>query len=378
MKHLDEYRDAGLVRGVLEDLHRRVTRPWVIMEICGGQTHSIVRHGLDQLLPEAIELVHGPGCPVCVTSLELIDKALVIAARPDVIFASYGDMLRVPGSGRDLFAIRAAGGDVRVVYSPLDAVRLAQENPDRQVVFFAIGFETTAPANVMSVLQAKALSLRNYSVLVSHVCVPPAMHAILGSPHNRVQAFLAAGHVCSVMGYWEYEPIAQRYQVPIVVTGFEPLDLAQGIRQAVEQLENGRAEVENAYSRAVTRAGNPAAQQVIAQVLEVCDRNWRGIGRIPASGWKLRPEYAEFDAELRFEVQGLRSEESPLCIAGHILQGLRRPSDCSAFGQECTPEHPLGATMVSSEGACAAYYRYGRHARVEKASPASVIKDRLG
>ena len=378
MKHLDEYRDAGLVRGVLEDLHRRVTRPWVIMEICGGQTHSIVRHGLDQLLPEAIELVHGPGCPVCVTSLELIDKALVIAARPDVIFASYGDMLRVPGSGRDLFAIRAAGGDVRVVYSPLDAVRLAQENPDRQVVFFAIGFETTAPANVMSVLQAKALSLRNYSVLVSHVCVPPAMHAILGSPHNRVQAFLAAGHVCSVMGYWEYEPIAQRYQVPIVVTGFEPLDLAQGIRQAVEQLENGRAEVENAYSRAVTRAGNPAAQQVIAQVLEVCDRNWRGIGRIPASGWKLRPEYAEFDAELRFEVQGLRSEESPLCIAGQILQGLRRPSDCSAFGQECTPVHPLGATMVSSEGACAAYYRYGRHPSVEKASRAGVIKDRLG
>jgi hydrogenase expression/formation protein HypD len=378
VKHLDEYRDAGLVQGVLEDLHRRVTRPWVIMEICGGQTHSIVRHGLDQLLPEAIELVHGPGCPVCVTSLELIDKALVIAARPDVIFASYGDMLRVPGSGRDLFAIRAAGGDVRVVYSPLDAVRLAQENPDRQVVFFGIGFETTAPANVMSVLQAKALGLRNYSVLVSHVCVPPAMHAILGSPHNRVQAFLAAGHVCSVMGYWEYEPIAQRYQVPIVVTGFEPLDLVQGIRQAVEQLENGRAEVENAYSRAVTRAGNPAAQQVIAQVLEVCDRNWRGIGRIPASGWKLRPEYAEYDAELRFEVQGLRSEESPLCIAGQILQGLRRPSDCSAFGQECTPEHPLGATMVSSEGACAAYYRYGRHTRVAKASPASVIKDRPG
>ena len=362
MKHLDEYRQAHLVRGILEDLRRRVTRPWVIMEICGGQTHSIVRHGLDQLLPEAIELVHGPGCPVCVTSLELIDKAQAIAARPEVIFASYGDMLRVPGSGRDLFAVRAAGGDVRVVYSPLDAVRLAQENPGRQVVFFAIGFETTAPANVMSVLQARALGLRNYSVLVSHVCVPPAMHAILGSPHNRVQGFLAAGHVCTVMGYHEYEPIAARYRVPIVVTGFEPLDLVQGIRLTVEQLESGRVEVENAYTRAVTREGNVAAQQVIGQVFEVCDRNWRGIGRIPASGWRLRPEYAEFDAELRFDVQALRSEESPLCIAGQILQGLRRPADCSAFGGQCTPEHPLGATMVSSEGACAAYYRYGRGA----------------
>ena len=360
MKHLDEYRDAHLVRGVLEDLRRRVTRPWVIMEICGGQTHSIVRHGLDQLLPQGLELVHGPGCPVCVTSLELIDKALAIAARPEVIFASYGDMLRVPGSGQDLFAVRAAGGDVRVVYSPLDAVRLAQENPGRQVVFFAIGFETTAPANVMSVLQARAMGLRNYSVLVSHVCVPPAMHAILGSPHNRVQGFLAAGHVCTVMGYHEYEPIAARYRVPIVVTGFEPLDLVQGIRLTVEQLESGRAEVENAYARAVTREGNAAAQQVIGQVFEVCDRNWRGIGRIPASGWRLRPEYAEFDAELRFDVQALRSEESPLCIAGQILQGLRRPADCRAFGGQCTPEHPLGATMVSSEGACAAYYRYGR------------------
>ncbi len=360
MKHLEEYRDAHLVRGVLDDLRRRVTRPWVIMEICGGQTHSIVRHGLDRLLPDSIELVHGPGCPVCVTSLELIDKALAIASRPEVIFASYGDMLRVPGSGRDLFAVRAAGGDVRVVYSPLDAVKLAQANPDRQVVFFAIGFETTAPANVMSVLQARALGLSNYSVLVSHVCVPPAMHAILGSPHNRVQGFLAAGHVCTVMGYWEYEPIARRYRVPIVVTGFEPLDLVQGIRQTVEQLEAGSAEVENAYARVVTRLGNPAAQQVIGQVFEVCDRNWRGIGRIPASGWKLRQEYAAFDAELRFQVQDLRAEESPLCIAGQILQGLRRPGDCSAFGTECTPEHPLGATMVSSEGACSAYYRYGR------------------
>ncbi len=360
MKHLEEYRDAHLVRGVLEDLHRRVTRPWVIMEICGGQTHSIVRHGLDRLLPDSIELVHGPGCPVCVTSLEMIDKALAIASQPDVIFASYGDMLRVPGSGRDLFAVRAAGGDVRVVYSPLDAVKLAQANPGRQVVFFAIGFETTAPANVMSVLQARALGLKNYSVLVSHVCVPPAMHAILGASQNRVQGFLAAGHVCAVMGYWEYEPIASRYRVPIVVTGFEPLDLVQGIHRTVGQLEGGRAEVENAYARVVTRQGNLAAQQVIGQVFEVCDRNWRGIGRIPASGWKLRAEYAAFDAELRFQVQGLRAEESPLCIAGQILQGLRRPGDCPAFGTQCKPEHPLGATMVSSEGACSAYYRYGR------------------
>jgi len=360
VKHLDEYRQAHLVRGILEDLRRRVTRPWVIMEICGGQTHSIVRHGLDQLLPEGIELVHGPGCPVCVTALELIDKAQAIAARPEVIFASYGDMLRVPGSGRDLFAVRAAGGDVRVVYSPLDAVRLAQENPGRQVVFFAIGFETTAPANVMSVLQARALGLRNYSVLVSHVCVPPAMHAILGSPHNRVQGFLAAGHVCTVMGYHEYEPIAARYRVPIVVTGFEPLDLVQGIRLTVEQLENGRAEVENAYTRAVTREGNAAAQQVIGQVFEACDRNWRGIGRIPASGWRLRPEYAEFDAELRFDVQALRSEESPLCIAGQILQGIKKPVECPAVGSVCTPESPLGAPMVSSEGAFAAFYRYHR------------------
>jgi hydrogenase expression/formation protein HypD len=360
MKYVSEFRDAGLAAAALQEIRRTVTRPWVIMEICGGQTHSIVRHGLDQLLPEQVELVHGPGCPVCVTPLEQIDKALAIASRPEVIFTSYGDMLRVPGSGRDLFSVRAAGGDVRVVYSPLDAVKIAKENPDRQVVFFAIGFETTAPANVMSVIQARQLGLRNYSVLVSHVRVPPAMHAILGSPHNRVQAFLAAGHVCAVMGYWEYPPLAEQYGVPIVVTGFEPLDLLHGLLGALRQLEAGRAEVENAYGRAVTREGNRPAQALIERVFEPCDRKWRGIGEIPGSGWRLRPEFAGFDAEQRFPLAEIRPEESPLCIAGRILQGLAKPHDCSAFGGECTPEHPLGATMVSSEGACAAYYRYGR------------------
>ena len=366
MKYVTEYRDAELVGATIREIGRTVGRqksphPWVIMEICGGQTHAIVRHGIDQLLPPEIELVHGPGCPVCVTPLELIDKALDIAARPNVIFTSYGDMLRVPGTGRDLFAVRAAGGDVRVVYSPLDAVKIAQANPDKQVVFFAIGFETTAPANAMSVVQARALGLKNYSVLVSHVCVPPAMHAILGSPHNRVQGFLAAGHVCAVMGYWEYPPIAAQYGVPIVVTGFEPLDVAQGILATVRQLEAGRHEVENAYGRAVTFEGNIPAQRVLEQVFEVRDRQWRGIGLIPASGWGLRAEYAEFDAERRWDVSDIHPQESPLCIAGQILQGLKKPHDCPAFGIQCTPESPLGATMVSSEGACAAYYRYGRH-----------------
>jgi hydrogenase expression/formation protein HypD len=316
--------------------------------------------GIDQLLPPEIELVHGPGCPVCVTPLEQIDKALAIAARPEVIFTSYGDMLRVPGSGRDLFAVRAAGGDVRVVYSPLDAVKIAQQNPDKEVVFFAIGFETTAPANAMSVVQAQALGLQNFSILVSHVCVPPAMHAILGSPNNRVQGFLAAGHVNAVMGYWEYPAIAEQYGVPLVVTGFEPLDILQGILGVVRQLENGRAEVENAYGRAVTYEGNQPAQAVINLVFQVCDRKWRGIGTIPASGWCLRPEFAAFDAERRFDVEAIQPEESPLCISGLILQGLKRPDECPAFGKECTPEHPLGATMVSGEGACAAYYRYKR------------------
>lgn len=360
MKYVDEYRDAKLVKKIAAEIRRTTTKPWILMEICGGQTHAIMHYGIDQLLPPEIELVHGPGCPVCVTPLEQIDKALEIASRPDVIFTSYGDMLRVPGSSKDLFSIRAAGGDVRVVYSPLDAVKLAQENPDKQVVFFAIGFETTAPANAMSVVQAKALGLNNFSVLVSHVRVPPAMHAILGSPRNRVQGFLAAGHVNAVMGYWEYPEIAAQYQVPLVVTGFEPLDIMQGILRTVQQLEDGRYEVENAYPRAVTYEGNKPAQAIINQVFQECDRKWRGIGTIPMSGWCLRPEFADFNAEIRFDVAAIKPEESPLCISGLILQGLKKPNECPAFGKECTPEHPLGATMVSGEGACAAYYRYRR------------------
>jgi hydrogenase expression/formation protein HypD len=359
MKYIDEFRDAELVKNTLNELKQITTQPWVIMEICGGQTHAIKRYGIDQLLPPAIELVHGPGCPVCVTPLELIDKALAIAANPDVIFTSYGDMLRVPGSENDLFSVRANGGDVRVVYSPLDAVKIAQDNPEKEVVFFAIGFETTAPANAMSVVQAEAQGVENFSILVSHVRVPPAMHAILGSPQNRVQGFLAAGHVCAVMGYWEYPEISSRYEVPIVVTGFEPVDILKGILLTVEQLEQGQAEAQNGYARAVTFEGNKPAQTIINQVFESCDRKWRGIGVIPDSGWKLKPHLSKFDAELRFEVQGIQPDESPLCIAGLILQGLKKPTDCSAFGNFCTPENPLGATMVSSEGACAAYYRYG-------------------
>jgi hydrogenase expression/formation protein HypD len=360
MKYINEYRDAHLVQGVIDELTRVITQHWVIMEICGGQTHAIMKHGLDQLLPENIELVHGPGCPVCVTSLEKIDKALAIASQPNVIFTSYGDMLRVPGSDGDLFSIRASGGDVRVVYSPLDAVKIAQENPDKQVVFFAIGFETTAPANVMSVIQAKNLDLKNYSLLISHVRVPPAMDAILSSPTNRVQGFLAAGHVCTVMGFWEYGSIAKKYNVPVVVTGFEPLDILQGILMVVQQLENGQHKVINAYSRVVSFDGNKSAQKMINQVFEDCDQKWRGIGSIPLSGWQLREEYKAFDAEYRFSVDQIQPKESPLCIAGEILQGLKKPYECSAFVNQCTPEHPLGATMVSSEGACAAYYRYGR------------------
>ena len=360
MKYVAEYRDAELVRGVIDEIARTVMRPWTLMEICGGQTHAIVRHGIDQLLPDEIELVHGPGYPVCVTPLEQIDRALAIAAKPDVIFCSYGDMLRVPGSSVDLFSIRAAGGDVRVIYTPLDAVKIAQDNPDKQVVFFAIGFETTAPANVMSVVQAKNIGLTNYSILVSHVRVPPATHAILGSPDNRVQGFLLAGHVCAVMGYSEYPEIAAQYGVPMSVTGFEPLDIVQGILANVKQLEAGKRDVVNAYPRAVTFDGNKPAQKMIDKVFMECDRKWRGIGTIPASGWELRPEYDDFNAEKRFDVDAITTEESPLCIAGAILRGLKKPHDCQAFGKECTPESPLGATMVSTEGACAAYYKYGR------------------
>ena len=360
MKYLDEFRNGALARKLVAEIRRSVTRPWVIMEICGGQTHSIVRYGIDQLLPPEIELAHGPGCPVCVTPLESLDRAHALARRPDVIFCSFGDMLRVPGSQGDLFQVKAQGGDVRVVYSPLDCLGIARANPRKRVVFFAIGFETTAPANAMSVWQARAQGLTNYSMLVSHVTVPPAISAILEAPANRVQAFLAAGHVCAVMGWEEYEPLAARYRVPIVVTGFEPLDLLEGILAAVRQLESSRCEVENRYARVVTREGNPEARRMIARVFEPCDRAWRGIGVIPASGYKLREEFAAYDAARLFDLGGIVSHEPEACISGLVLQGARTPLDCPEFGTQCTPETPLGATMVSSEGSCAAYYNYGR------------------
>ncbi len=361
MRYVDEYRQAADVRKFVRAIHERVTRPWTLMEICGGQTHTFIRTGIDQMLPGSITLVHGPGCPVCVTPLEMIDRALALARRPEVVFTSFGDMLRVPGSTTDLLSVKAEGGDVRMVYSPLDAVKLAQKHPDRHVVFFAVGFETTAPANAMAVWQAKRLGLDNFSVLVSHVRVPPAMEALLGAPDNRVQGFLAAGHVCAVMGYEEYEPIAARHGVPIVVTGFEPLDLVQGVYRAVCALEEGRVGVENPYARAVTRAGNRPAQALMREVFEVCDRAWRGIGVIPGSGFRLRGGFERWDAEKRFDIGGLVTRESPECIAGLILIGQRKPPDCAAFGTRCTPERPLGAPMVSSEGACAAYHQYTRN-----------------
>ena len=360
MKYLSEYRDPQLARTLLAELGRVATRSWTIMEVCGGQTHTLVRQGIDEVLPAGIRMIHGPGCPVCVTPLEQIDRGVAIAGQPDVIFASYGDMLRVPGSRTDLLSLRARGADVRIVYSPLEAVRLAQDHPDRQVVFFAVGFETTAPANAMSVLRAAQLGLDNYSVLVSHVLVPPAMRAILDSPENEVQAFLAAGHVCAVMGWTEYDPIASGYRVPVVVTGFEPLDLLDGILRAVRQLEDGAAEVENSYVRAVTKDGNPRAQEVMSQVFGVTDRAWRGVGVIPRSGLRLRPEYASFDAERRFDVGEVTAHEHPQCIAGQILRGSRLPTDCAAYGTACTPRTPLGAPMVSTEGTCAAFYSAGR------------------
>ncbi|MEJ2502691.1 MAG: hydrogenase formation protein HypD, partial [Gemmatimonadota bacterium] len=334
--------------------------PWSLMEICGGQTHTFVKFGIDRMLPDQVQLVHGPGCPVCVTPLEMIDKAHAIARRPEVIFTSFGDMLRVPGTTGDLLSAKAAGADVRIVYSPLDAVKLAAKNPDREVVFFAVGFETTAPANAAAVFEAHRQGLENFSMLVSHVLVPPAMEAILASEHNRVQAFLAAGHVCAVMGFWEYEPLAETYRVPIVVTGFEPTDLLQGTLMAVEMLEEGRWGVENQYARAVSQGGNRPAQELVTRVFRVADRKWRGIGPIPASGLTLQEEYRAHDAERKFGVEAVSAEESAECIAGLILQGLKKPSECAAFGTRCTPEHPLGAPMVSSEGACAAYYHYGR------------------
>ncbi|WP_306338496.1 hydrogenase formation protein HypD [Streptomyces sp. KL118A] len=360
MKYLDEYRDPALAQRLLSELRRTATRPWRIMEVCGGQTHTLVRQGIDELLPAGIRMIHGPGCPVCVTPLQTLDRAMAIAARPGVILASFGDMVRVPGSTTDLLALRARGADVRVVYSPMEAVRAAVDNPDRQVVFLAVGFETTAPANAMAVLHAERLGLTNFSVLVSHVLVPPAMTALLDDPQCEVEAFLAAGHVCAVMGWTEYVPIAARYRVPVVVTGFEPLDLLEGILMAVTQLEAGRYEVENQYVRAVHRWGNAEAQDVLSRVFRVTDRAWRGIGTLPASGLELVPEYASFDAARRFDVGGLDCAEDPECIAGDILTGARVPTDCGAYGTRCTPRTPLGAPMVSSEGTCAAFHSAGR------------------
>jgi hydrogenase expression/formation protein HypD len=358
VKFMDEFRDRKAADRLSAELHRITTHPWRIMEVCGGQTHAILRFGIDRLLPEGVELLHGPGCPVCVTPVEQIDKAVALAALPGVIFCSFGDMLRVPGSSSSLARVKAAGGDVRVVYSPLDALKLARKHPDREVVFFAVGFETTAPANAMAVYQAKEEELSNFSVLVSHVLVPPAMEALLQTPDRRVQAFLAAGHVCTVMGTDEYVPLSRRYRVPIVVTGFEPVDILQGIGMAVAQLEEGRAEVENQYTRSVRPEGNLPARRLIRAVFKVIPRQWRGVGEIPHSGLGLRPEYAHFDAERRFKVTGMAAIEDPDCLSGLVLSGLRKPFECPAFGNRCTPEHPLGATMVSAEGTCAAYHMY--------------------
>ncbi|MFJ9770526.1 hydrogenase formation protein HypD [Kitasatospora sp. NPDC101157] len=373
MKYLEEFRNPELAEGLLADIRATVTRPWALMEVCGGQTHSIIRHAIDQLLPDEVELIHGPGCPVCVTPLEVIDRALAIAARPGVIFCSFGDMLRVPGTDRDLFRVRGEGGDVRVVYSPLDALRIARENPDREVVFFGIGFETTAPPNAMAVHLARKQGVPNFSMLVSHVRVPPAIEAIMASPDCRVQGFLAAGHVCSVMGTAEYPELAERHRVPIVVTGFEPLDILEGIRRTVRQLERGEHTVENAYARAVRPEGNPAARAMLEDVFEVTDSSWRGIGVIPRSGWRLSPRYREHDAADRFDVGGIRTREPAQCRAGEVLQGLLKPHECEAFGTVCTPRTPLGATMVSSEGACAAYYLYRRLSTPGPAQEASPV-----
>ncbi len=363
MKYLDEYRDPGVADALRTAIADVVTRPWVLMEVCGGQTHSIVRYGIDRMIPPDVELVHGPGCPVCVTSLEMIDRAHAIASRPDVIFTSFGDMLRVPGSRSDLLTLRGRGADVRVVYSPLDALRIARDNPEKQVVFFGIGFETTAPANAMAIHQAHRQGLGNFSMLASHVLVPPAIAAILAAPGNRVQGFLGPGHVCTVMGTDEYQALVARYQVPIVITGFEPVDLLEGILMTVRQLEAGTATVENQYVRAVCREGNRAARDVVFEVFEVGDRTWRGVGSIPQSGYRIRSKYHQHDAEQRFAVDTIVTRESETCISGLVLRGQKKPCDCPAFGRECTPQHPLGATMVSAEGACAAYYQYGRYER---------------
>jgi hydrogenase expression/formation protein HypD len=367
VKYLTEYRDPKLARALVKRIHGLATRRWTLMEVCGGQTHTIVRQGINEVLSEVVEMIHGPGCPVCVTPLEQIDRALYLASRKDVIFTSFGDMLRVPGSECDLFQVRARGGNVRIVYSPLDAVELARNHPDKEVVFFAVGFETTAPANAMAVWRARELGVENFSVLVSHVTVPPAMTAILGAPDNRVQGFLAAGHVCTIMGWTEYEPLASRYRVPIVVTGFEPLDILEGIWMTVRQLEEGRHEVENQYVRSVRREGNAPAQELVERVFEVVDRGWRGIGLIPASGLGLREEFAAQDAERKFGLAGIRASEPTACMAGDVLRGRIKPPECPAFGRACTPETPLGAPMVSTEGACAAYHNFGRFRQVAAA-----------
>jgi hydrogenase expression/formation protein HypD len=366
MKYLDEYRSEELAQKVVGEIRRVVTKPWVLMEVCGGQTHTIVKYGIDHMIPPEVELVHGPGCPVCVTSLEMIDKAHAIARRPDVIFTSFGDMLRVPGSDSDLLVLKSRGADIRVVYSPIDALKIARANPDKKVVFFAIGFETTAPGNAMAVFQARKQGIKNFSVLVSHVLVPPAIASILQSPFNRVQGFLGPGHVCTVMGYQEYEPIAERFHVPIVITGFEPLDILQGVLMTVQQLEQGKWDVENQYPRVVKREGNLMAQDLVNQVFEIGDRKWRGVGSIPKSGYKLRYEFRAHDAERIFEVEEIDTKEPDICISGLVLRGVKKPHDCPAFGTLCTPERPLGATMVSAEGACAAYYAYGRHLQQPK------------
>jgi hydrogenase expression/formation protein HypD len=359
MRFVDEYRDGLAAQALAEAIRRTVTRPWTLMEVCGGQTHTILKHGVDQLLPDSVELLHGPGCPVCVTPLEMIDKAHAIASTPGVIFCSFGDMLRIPGSRGDFLQLKASGKDIRILYSPLDAVKLAEGNPDREVVFFAVGFETTAPANAMAAWLAKRRGLSNFSLLVSHVLVPPSLAFILQAPGNRVQGFLGPGHVCTVMGTREYESISARYRIPIVVTGFEPVDLLEGVLRAVRQLEHGEARVENQYARVVRDEGNPASRSLLAEVFDVCDRPWRGIGLLPKSGLRLSHEYRTFDAERRFEVDAIAPRESSACISGQVLRGVKRPTDCPAFGIQCTPQSPLGATMVSSEGACAAYFHYG-------------------
>lgn len=358
MKYVDEYRDPRLAEQIVGELRRTVIRPWTVMEVCGGQTHTLVRSGILRMIPANLRLVHGPGCPVCVTPLEMIDRAHALAARPEVILCSFGDMLRVPGTSRDLLGVRASGGTVRIVYSPLDAVKLARENPEREVVFFAVGFETTAPATALAAQQARLLGVSNFSMLVSHVLVLPAMEMILSDPGNQVQGFLAAGHVCTVTGLGDYLEFAKRYRTPIVVAGFEPIDLLEGLRMLGKQLEEGRYDVENQYARSVTFAGNVHAQAVLAEVFEVCDRPWRGLGTLPRSGLRLRPPYHDMDAERRFALPTFQSVESQGCRSGEVLIGKLRPDQCEAFGTRCTPEHPLGAPMVSSEGACAAYWKY--------------------